>query len=289
MSIDVSGRSDTGEILRAVIDTDHDRVVSLRMDRGQAAMARGDFIDAEIELRAALDLAVQNDLHETARAAHELLATLYRRLGRFEEALAEQDALVRARADELEMYQLEAFQRLAVLAEFRDTDTGEHTVRVGDLSAEIACELGEDDAWCEGVRMAARLHDIGKVAMPDAILLKPGPLTPDEFEVMKTHTTIGARILSDSTSKLIQLGAVIALNHHERWDGSGYPAGLRGTAIPRCGRVVTVADVFDALISERVYKHAWSRADAIAYIVDGRGAQFEPEVVDAFLRILARR
>ncbi|HRE02575.1 MAG TPA: HD domain-containing protein, partial [Ilumatobacteraceae bacterium] len=135
----------------------------------------------------------------------------------------------------------------------------------------------------------ARLHDIGKVAVPDAILLKPGPLSVDEFEVMKTHTTIGAQILSGSTSSLIQLGAVVALNHHERWDGTGYPAGLSGTDIPRSGRIVTVADVFDALTSVRVYKHAWSQADALAYIAGARGTQFEPEVVDAFIRVITRR
>ncbi len=202
---------------------------------------------------------------------------------------SELEALVRGRTHDLEEYQLEAFQRLAVLAEFRDTDTGEHTIRVGDLSAEIAYELDEDAAWCEQLRLAARLHDIGKVAVPDAILLKPGPLTVDEFEVMKTHTTIGAQILSGSTSQLIQLGAVVALNHHERWDGTGYPAGLRDTDIPRCGRIVTVADVFDALTSVRVYKHAWSQADAVAYIIGARGSQFEPEVVDAFLAVITRR
>ena len=202
---------------------------------------------------------------------------------------SELEALVRGRTHELEDYQLEAFQRLAVLAEFRDTDTGEHTIRVGDLSAEIAYELEEDSAWCEQLRLAARLHDIGKVAVPDAILLKPGPLTYDEFEVMKTHTTIGAEMLSGSTSQLIQLGAIVALNHHERWDGTGYPSGLKNTEIPRSGRIVTVADVFDALTSVRVYKHAWSQADAVAFIIGARGSQFEPEVVDAFLRVITRR
>ncbi len=202
---------------------------------------------------------------------------------------SELEALVRGRTHELEEYQLEAFQRLAVLAEFRDTDTGEHTIRVGDLSADIAHELRENHEWCEQLRLAARLHDIGKVSVPDAILLKPGPLTADEFEIMKTHTTIGAQILSGSTSELIQLGAVVALNHHERWDGTGYPGGLHGTNIPRCGRIVTVADVFDALTSERVYKHAWSQADAVSYIIGARGSQFEPEVVDAFIEVIVHR
>ncbi|MEO7398372.1 MAG: HD domain-containing phosphohydrolase [Ilumatobacteraceae bacterium] len=309
-------------------------VISVRIARGTAAIAEGDLVRAEDDLLIALDVARRSNIRPSELKAHELLARVYKQLGRHEEALAHQEsrfelhqdlfnqgtdlriktlqiahdteharqqaeilrlrtseleALVRGRTHDLEEYQLEAFQRLAVLAEFRDTDTGEHTIRVGDLSAEIAYELNEDGAWCEQLRLAARLHDIGKVAVPDAILLKPGPLTVDEFEVMKTHTTIGAQILSGSTSLLIQLGAVVALNHHERWDGTGYPAGLAGPSIPRCGRIVTVADVFDALTSVRVYKHAWSQADAVAYIVGARGTQFEPEVVDAFLSVITRR
>ena len=309
-------------------------VISVRLARGKAAIAEGDMVMAEHDLLIALDVAQRANVRPSELKAHELLATVYKRLGRFEAALAHQEtrfdlhqdlfnqgtdlriktlqiahdteharqqaeilrlrtseleALVRGRTHDLEEYQLEAFQRLAVLAEFRDTDTGEHTIRVGDLSAEIAHELGEEPGWCEQLRLAARLHDIGKVAVPDAILLKPGPLTVDEFEVMKTHTTIGAQILSGSTSLLIQLGAVVALNHHERWDGTGYPGGLRGNDIPRSGRIVTVADVFDALTSVRVYKHAWSQADAVAYIVGARGTQFEPEIVDAFLTVITRR
>ncbi len=201
---------------------------------------------------------------------------------------SELEALVRGRTHELEDYQVEAFQRLAVLAEFRDTDTGEHTVRVGDLSGHIAAELGEDPDWVRQIQLAGRLHDIGKVAVPDAILLKPGPLTPEEFDVMKTHTTIGAEILSGSTSPLIMLAAEVALTHHERWNGAGYPRGLAGTDIPISGRIVTVADVYDALTSSRTYKHAWSPIDAIHYIVGAKGAQFEPRIVDAFLRVMVR-
>ena len=309
-------------------------VIAVRMARGKASLGEGDLVRSEEDLLAALEVARNASLRALELNAHELLAKVYRQLGRFEEALEHQEtrfdlhqnlfnegtdlriktlqiahdteharqqaeilrlrtseleALVRGRTHELEEYQLEAFQRLAVLAEFRDTDTGEHTIRVGDLSAEIAHELRESHSWCEQLRLAARLHDIGKVSVPDAILLKPGPLTADEFEIMKTHTTIGAQILSGSTSELIQLGAVVALNHHERWDGTGYPGGLQGTNIPRCGRIVTVADVFDALTSERVYKHAWSQVDAVSYIIGARGSQFEPEVVDAFVEVIVRR
>ena len=198
----------------------------------------------------------------------------------------ELEALVRGRTYDLEEYQLEAFQRLAVLAEFRDTDTGEHTIRVGDLSASIATELGSDREWVSQLRLAGRLHDIGKVAVPDSILMKPGPLTPAEFDVMKTHTTIGAEILAGSSSPLIQLAAEVALNHHERWDGTGYPNGLAAEDIPLSGRIVTVADVYDALTSHRTYKHAWTPLEAITYIVGARGAQFEPQIVDAFVRVM---
>jgi putative nucleotidyltransferase with HDIG domain len=200
----------------------------------------------------------------------------------------ELEALVRGRTQELESYQLEAFERLAVLAEFRDTDTGEHTVRVGDMAAAIAEQIGKDAEWVQHLRMAGRLHDIGKVAVPDAILLKPGPLTDDEFAVMKTHTTIGAEILSGSLSPLIQLAEEVALNHHERWDGSGYPNGLQREDIPLSGRIVSIADVFDALCSVRTYKRAWPRAEAAQYILDGRGMQFDPRLVDAFLVVVVR-
>ena len=198
----------------------------------------------------------------------------------------ELEALVRGRTYDLEEYQLEAFQRLAVLAEFRDTDTGEHTIRVGDLSASIATELGSDREWVSQLRLAGRLHDIGKVAVPDSILMKPGPLTPAEFDVMKTHTTVGAEILAGSSSPLIQLAAEVALNHHERWDGTGYPNGLAAEGIPLSGRIVTVADVYDALTSHRTYKHAWTPMEAITYIVGARGAQFEPQIVDAFVSVM---
>jgi putative two-component system response regulator len=218
--------------------------------------------------------------HDT-EAARQQAEILRLRTGELED-------LVRGRTYDLEEYQLEAFQRLAVLAEFRDTDTGEHTIRVGDMSAELARELGLADEWASQLRLAGRLHDIGKVAVPDAILMKPGPLTPDEFDVMKTHTTIGAEILSGSSSPLIQLAAEVALTHHERWDGTGYPSGIAMEQIPISGRIVTVADVYDALTSHRTYKHAWTPLEAIQYIVGARGAQFEPRIVDAFVNVMRR-
>ena len=188
-----------------------------------------------------------------------------------------------------ELFQIESLQRVAVMAEFRSIDTAEHPIRVGELSADIAAEIGSDAEYVQQLRLAARLHDIGKIAVPDAILLKPGKLTPEEFEIVKTHTTAGAEILSGSSSPIIQLAEEVALTHHERWDGSGYPYGTGGNEIPLGGRIVTIADVFDALISARAYKHAWTRDEAVAYVVEGRGAQFEPRMVDAFLRVMAKR
>ncbi|MEY2609958.1 MAG: hypothetical protein RLZZ128_607, partial [Actinomycetota bacterium] len=202
---------------------------------------------------------------------------------------SELEGLVEGRTTELEQFQLEALERLAILGEFRDTDTGEHTVRVGDMCADIAHLLDLDPVWSERLRLAARLHDIGKVAIPDSILLKPGPLTPAEFEIMKTHTTVGARILSGSNSPLVRLAEEVALNHHERWDGTGYPNALGGNDVPIAGRICAVADVFDALTSERVYKRAWSVEDAVRYIERAAGTQFDPAVVAAFMRIASER
>ena len=201
----------------------------------------------------------------------------------------ELEELVTARTQDLEEHHYEAFERLAVISEYRDPDSGEHSSRVGELAAELAIQLGEDRAWAEELRLAGRLHDVGKVGVPDAILQKPGPLTEKEFDVMKTHTTIGATVFSGSKSMLIQLAAEVALSHHEHWDGSGYPAGLKGEDIPLSGRIVAVADVYDALITVHNYKLAWASSDAVRHIVAGRGTHFEPRIVDALVTVIERR
>jgi response regulator RpfG family c-di-GMP phosphodiesterase len=201
----------------------------------------------------------------------------------------ELEQLVTARTQDLEEQHYEAFQRLAAISEYRDPDSGEHSSRVGELAAELALQLGEDRGWAEELRLAGRLHDVGKVGVPDAILQKPGPLTEAEFEIMKTHTTVGATVFGGSRSTLIQLAAEVALSHHERWDGSGYPAGLAHDAIPLSGRLVAVADVYDALVTAHRYKHAWSSPEAVSHIVAGRGTQFEPRIVDALVEVVARR
>jgi PAS domain S-box-containing protein len=195
------------------------------------------------------------------------------------------EAKVAERTRELDNARAETLQRLALAAEYRDDDTSQHTERVGATAAEIAArlQLGSDQVTL--VREAAPLHDVGKLAISDTILLKPGKLSADEYEVMKTHSTLGARLLSGSSSPVLQMAAVIAATHHERWDGTGYPAGLAGEAIPLVGRVVAVADVFDALGHDRPYKSAWPVERAIAEIRRGAGSQFDPRVAAAFLAI----
>jgi PAS domain S-box-containing protein/putative nucleotidyltransferase with HDIG domain len=188
---------------------------------------------------------------------------------------------------ELEQAQFEMLARLAAAAEYHDDSTGEHTRRVGNLSVAIARRLGLPDSDVELIRLAAPLHDLGKIAIPDAVLRKPGRLTAAEFEQMKTHTTVGAEMLAGNPFALLEMAEQIALTHHEKWDGSGYPAGLGGDEIPVAGRIVAVADVFDALTHVRPYKAAWTAAEAIAEMRSQRGRHFDPEILDAFLSVKA--
>ncbi len=192
---------------------------------------------------------------------------------------------VAERTRETEAARAETLQRLARAGEYRDDDTFQHTERVGAMSAGIAAGLGFDADQIALLREAAPLHDIGKIAISDSILLKPGKLSEDERAVMQTHAEIGARLLRGSSSPVLQMATVIAASHHERWDGAGYPAALAGEAIPLVGRVVAVADVFDALTHDRPYKRAWDVEDATAEIERGAGSQFDPRVVAAFLAI----
>jgi putative two-component system response regulator len=186
-------------------------------------------------------------------------------------------------------YHLEAFERLASLAEFRGGNTTKHTDGVGDLAAEIGHAIGEPPAWCERLRLAARLHDIGKVAISDTVLLKPGPLDMDEFNEVKQHTMLGRRLLSGVSTDLFQLAAECAWSHHEWWDGSGYPNGLSGTAIPLAGRIVAIADVYDSLSTRRIYKREWNLDEAVRFVASGSGEQFQPELVEAFVSVMTAR
>jgi putative two-component system response regulator len=173
--------------------------------------------------------------------------------------------------------------RLALAVEYRDNDTGEHTLRVARYSRLIAEELGLSARLCREIYLASPLHDVGKVAIPDGILLKPGRLTDDEMTTIRTHTTVGEKILADSSCELIKLAATIAAAHHERWDGSGYPRGLKQLQIPIAARIVAVADVFDALTTKRPYKEAMPVEVAREYLVAKRGIEFDPACIDAFL------
>ncbi|MEZ4415493.1 MAG: response regulator [Gemmatimonadota bacterium] len=177
----------------------------------------------------------------------------------------------------------ETILRLARAAEYRDSDTHAHLVRIADYADLVAEGMDIGRVQREALSLAAPMHDIGKIGIPDEIVHKPGRLDPSEYEVMKTHTSIGHAILDGSSSDLLQLAAEIALSHHERWDGQGYPHGLRGEEIPISGRIVAVADVFDALTSSRPYKEAWDRERALTYLADGAGSQFDPACVTAFL------
>lgn len=202
---------------------------------------------------------------------------------------AQLERRVRERTLELEDARLQTLSRLARAAEYRDDATGQHTRRVGRGAALVAQALGWSPEEVEMIRLAAPLHDVGKIGIPDGILLNDGPLTPTEFEVMKTHCSIGADILSGTDVPLLSMAAAIALSHHERWDGRGYPAGLAGEEIPLPGRIVAVVDTFDALTHPRPYKEAWSDADALEVITRGAGDRFDPAVVEAFRATLADR
>ena len=184
---------------------------------------------------------------------------------------------------EFEAAQAEVLDRLARAGEFRDDDTGQHTRRVGDQAAQLAARLGFAPERVEIMRRAAPLHDIGKIGVPDSILLKPGKLTGDEFAVIRTHCEIGARLLHDGKSELVQMAQKIARSHHERFDGDGYPDKLIGEQIPIEGRIVAVVDVFDALTSQRPYKEAWPVERALTEIAKCAGTQFDPSVVTAFI------
>ena len=197
------------------------------------------------------------------------------------------EAKVRDRTRELESTQVEIIERLARAAEFRDDKTGQHAERVGDMAMRLAREIGLPHKIVTLIRSAAPLHDIGKISIPDAILLKLGKLTDEEFARVRTHTRIGARLLSGGSFELLRMAEEIAFSHHEHWDGGGYEA-IPGDHIPLAGRIVAVADVFDALVHKRPYKPAWPKADAVAEIRRQRGRQFDPDLVDAFLRVIER-
>ncbi len=193
---------------------------------------------------------------------------------------------VRERTLELERTRLDVIQRLGRASEFRDNETGQHVVRMSHCSARLGQALGMTEPEWKLTLHASPMHDVGKIGIPDHILLKPGRLNDKEWEIMKSHTAIGGQILSGGVSPLIQMAHTIAVTHHEKWDGSGYPAGLKHEDIPLIGRVVGLCDVFDALISKRPYKRAWSVKEAMSEIEDQSGVSFDPYLVKVFKKIL---
>lgn len=211
------------------------------------------------------------------------------------------EEMVRRRTAELEHTRLEIVHTLGKAAEYRDNETGNHVIRVGNIAAVLAGAMGLPPRRCELLRHAAPMHDVGKIGIRDSILLKPGKLTPEEWEIMKTHTRIGYEILTpsdaqsdenvcglaqapvgDEPNALLALARTIALYHHERWDGTGYPCGLKGGAIPIEARIVTVVDVYDALGSERTYKEAFDEPTCRRILREGSGTHFDPQVIEAF-------
>jgi putative two-component system response regulator len=198
----------------------------------------------------------------------------------------ELERAVKARTVELEETRLKLIQRLATAAEYRDTDTGLHVYRMSHYSRLLALAYSKNPAWADSIFNAAPMHDVGKIGIPDSILLKPGKLTADEWEQMKSHAKIGAEIIGKDENPLLNMARTIALTHHEKWDGSGYPGGLAGDDIPIEGRIIAIADVFDAVTSKRCYKQSWEIERAIEFIEKGAGKHFDPALVELFHQVL---
>ena len=190
------------------------------------------------------------------------------------------------RVEELLETRLQIVQTLGLAAEYKDNETGLHVIRMSRYTQLLARAAGFSDADAERILHAAPMHDVGKIGIPDAILRKPGKLDADEWQVMQTHAAIGGRIIGQHSSGLLKMAHDIAVSHHEKWDGSGYPAGLAGTDIPLEGRIVAIADVFDALTSERPYKKAWPVEQAVQLLRDEAGKHFDPELVPLFIELL---
>ncbi|MDQ1315545.1 MAG: cyclic di-GMP phosphodiesterase [Pseudomonadota bacterium] len=225
------------------------------------------------------------DRNELLMRVRNLLdAQLAHRLLHDQKAVLEE--MVRARTEELRRTRLQVVQRLGMAAEYRDEETGYHILSMSHTCALLARAIGWSEADCDLMLNASPMHDIGKIGIPDAILLKPGKFEPDEWETMKTHTMIGAKLLDGDDSDIMHMAREIALTHHEKWDGSGYPNGLSGEAIPLSGRIAALADVFDALTSARPYKKAWTVDAAVDLIKENNGRHFDPALVEVFLREL---
>lgn len=267
------------EQLKAIDDSLLPPIVVLTAQHGRDTLLKAlsagarDFIGKPFD-RAELLMRVRNLLE--AQLGHRMLH-------RQREVLEE---MVRIRTEELNRTRLQVVQRLGRAAEYRDNETGYHIIRMSQTSALLARRLGWNAADCDLMLNASPMHDIGKIGIPDRILLKPDKFSQEEWEIMKTHATIGAELLDGDDSALLRLAREIALSHHEKWDGSGYPNRLSGEAIPQSGRIVAVADVFDALISSRPYKKPWTVDAATTFVQDNAGSHFDPVVAACFLGCL---
>ncbi len=193
---------------------------------------------------------------------------------------------VAKRTEEIHAVQLEVVRRLGMAGEFRDNETGAHVIRMSRVSEVIARAAGLDETTCKLILFASTMHDVGKIGIPDRILLKPGKLDADEWEIMKSHADIGARIIGDYPADIFWMAATIAASHHEKWDGSGYPRGLTGEAIPISARIAAISDVFDALLSARPYKEPWPLKKTLSFMKENSGTHFDPVLLDVFFKNL---
>ena len=264
------------ELLKALNDPLLPPIVILTAQHGKSYLLRALSAGARDFVTKPLDT---NDL--LMRVRNLLDAQLAHRMMHDQKKVLEE--IVQARTEELRRTRLQVVQRLGMAAEYRDEETGSHILRMSHMSALLARSIGWSPAACELMLHASPMHDIGKIGIPDAVLLKPGKFEPNEWEIMKTHAAIGGKLLAGDDSDLLRMAREIALTHHEKWDGSGYPEGLSGEDIPMAGRIAALADVFDALTSVRPYKKAWPVEDAVKFIEENRGRHFDPMLADVFL------
>ena len=276
----LAGHDGTAVVMQTAIDDP--AVATLALEHGAYGFVIKPFTASELVIAVANALLRQRLERQAAERRERLELAVRERTAQLEDALAE----MRRAADEVGRSRRETIARLARAIEVRDSETGGHIERMSRYALLVARSLGLDAERVELIELASPLHDVGKIAVPDTILMKPGALTPEERAVMERHAEMGYRILAGSDSPLLEMAAVIARTHHERFDGSGYPRGLFERAIPIAGRIAAVADVFDALTSDRVYRPAVPASEAVEMMREERGRHFDPQVLDAFLDVV---